>query len=530
VPYLLNLIYLALVTVLSPWLIYSAIRKGKYRRGLRAKLLGQTPIRSDDKFCIWLHAVSVGEVNLLKPILQAIEREHPDWECVISTTTQTGFELAQQKYSPRTVFYCPLDFTWSVKRALRRIRPDMLILAELELWPNLIHYARKSGAKIAIVNGRLSANSARGYGRLGSFVGRLLGQINLIAVQNVEYKNRFLALNAKPESVDVTGSIKFDGAESDRDNLRTQELSLEAGISPLDKIFLAGSTQAPEEQLSLETLAAARKSYPAANLRLILVPRHPDRFDEVAKQLDDSQFRWIRRSELTGINDGSDSHNNSKNRAREWEVLLVDVVGELGAWWGTAHIGFVGGSMGTRGGQNMIEPAAYGVATCFGPKTSNFRDVVAMLIDNNAARVVADGEELTKFVLQCIDDEKFAQKLGASAQSLVESQQGATQRTLTLLEQLVERDSIAQDTAHPRVGTGQSDGSSSLEKDGEKQSEKQSEKYPEKQGTRQETIESSLAEAKVGRQQRIDPPQSVPSKVSKNSVNSPKRADKDTSR
>jgi 3-deoxy-D-manno-octulosonic-acid transferase len=491
VPYLLNLIYLALVTVLSPWLLYSAIRKGKYRQGLRAKLFGQTPIRFDERFCVWLHAVSVGEVNLLKPILQAIEREHPDWECVISTTTQTGFELAQQKYSPRMVFYCPLDFTWSVKRALSRIRPDMLVLAELELWPNLIRYAQKSGAKIAVVNGRLSENSARGYGRLGGFVRSLLSRIDLIAVQNDEYKHRFLAIGADGGTVEVTGSIKFDGAELDRNNPRTRSLALEAGVTASDRVFLVGSTQAPEEQLALESFYEARTSSPESNLRLIIVPRHPDRFDEVAKLLDDSPVNWIRRSDL-GL---------AAERAGQWEVLLVDVVGELGAWWGTAQIGFVGGSMGTRGGQNMIEPAAYGVATCFGPKTANFRDVVTLLLDGNAAQVVADGRELTEFVLKCLQDETFAQQIGKRAQSLVQTQQGATQQTLHLLEQLAERQP---DNDAELVST-------KLNWAADKAAE----------------LTKNAVSDELKREQRIDKPQPGPSGESKGSSDSPNRTGKD---
>ena len=141
--YLLNLVYLLLVVIFSPWLIYSAIRKGKYREGWGAKLFGRVPLREEEGRCIWLHAVSVGEVNVLAPLLMRLEQQHPQWVCVISTTTKTGFDLARKKYAPRSVFYCPLDFSWSVRRAMRRIRPDLLVLAELELWPNLIREARR---------------------------------------------------------------------------------------------------------------------------------------------------------------------------------------------------------------------------------------------------------------------------------------------------------------------------------------------------------------------------------------------------
>jgi 3-deoxy-D-manno-octulosonic-acid transferase len=156
VSYLLNVIYLCLIALASPWLVYSAIRKGKYRAGFAQKFLGRAPLRAGDRPCIWLHAVSVGEVNLLATLLAEFDRRRPDVQCVISTTTVTGYALAKQKCTTRTIFYAPLDFTWAVNAALRRVRPDVLVLAELELWPNLISAAKTHGAKVAIVNGRLS--------------------------------------------------------------------------------------------------------------------------------------------------------------------------------------------------------------------------------------------------------------------------------------------------------------------------------------------------------------------------------------
>ena len=170
-PYLLNLVYLLLILVSLPWLLVQAVRKGKYREGYAAKFLGLVPRRTAaKKTCLWLHAVSVGEVNLLAPLLKRIEQERPEWECVISTTTTTGMALARKKYPRQTVFYCPLDFSWAVKAAMRRVRPDVLVLAELELWPNLIRAAKRSGARVAVINGRLGEKSFRGYRRIRPLV------------------------------------------------------------------------------------------------------------------------------------------------------------------------------------------------------------------------------------------------------------------------------------------------------------------------------------------------------------------------
>lgn len=430
VAYLLNLIYLGLLVLLSPLLIYSAIVKGKYRQGFAEKFLGLAPRRDGDAFCLWFHAVSVGEVNLLKPLIDRIKTIHPDWECVISTTTKTGYALAGQKYEDHLVFYCPLDFSWATRTAMRRLRPDLLLLAELELWPNLIRFAKARGASVGIVNGRLSQKSFRGYRRLRPLVRNMLQRLDLIAVQNVEYAERFADLGARAEVIHVTGSAKFDDAQTDRCNPATQWLRQLAGFHDDDVVFLAGSTQHPEEKLALKAFRKLSSQHP--RLRLVLVPRHAERFDQVARMLRRSKLPWQRRTELGGSKTTKDSDAGSPR------ILLVDTIGELGAWWGTADIAFVGGSLGRRGGQNMIEPAAYGAAVSFGPNTRNFRDIVDAMLEEKAAVVVTGGKQLTGFVRQCLERPAFAQRLGRRAQALVVRQQGATEKTVRLLEELAD--------------------------------------------------------------------------------------------
>jgi 3-deoxy-D-manno-octulosonic-acid transferase len=313
---------------------------------------------------------------------------------------------------------------------MARIRPDCLVLAELELWPNLIAEARRAGARVVIINGRLSDRSFRGYRRLGPLVARVLGGVDLVLAQNAEYAARFQALGALPERVHVTGSLKFDGAQADRRNPPTTRLAELAGFAPADIVMLAGSTQEPEEALALAAFCELAPQEP--RLRLVLVPRHPDRFEDVARMLSAAGIRWQRRSRL-GL-------EPADPRAR---VLLVDCVGELGAWWGTAQIAFVGGSLGKRGGQNMVEPAAYGAAVSFGPNTQNFRDIVAALVDHDAAIVVGSGAELSAFVRRCLDEPTWASELGSRARQFVASQQGATLRTWQWIEPLVSSDSSA---------------------------------------------------------------------------------------
>jgi 3-deoxy-D-manno-octulosonic-acid transferase len=448
VPYLLNLIYLLLILFSLPWLLVQAVRKGKYREGYAAKFFGLVPRRASRKTCLWLHAVSVGEVNLLAPLLKMIEQQRPEWECVISTTTATGMALAKKKYPRQTVFYCPLDFSWAVSAAMRRIRPDVLVLAELELWPNLIRAARRSGARVAVINGRMSEHSFHGYRRIRPLVARLLRQLDVIAAQDETYAERFRLLGAWPERACVTGSMKYDGAQTDRANPTTQRLAELAGFADDDIVLLAGSTQEPEEAIALDAFRKLSPQWP--QLRLVLVPRHPDRFDAVAKLLDSSGIPWQRRTALdhkaaTGgraeepATGPSCAGGATIGRGFMARVLLVDVVGELGAWWGTAQIAFVGGSLGSRGGQNMIEPAAYGAAVSFGPNTWNFRDIVAMMLAHDAAVVVGNGEQFTAFVRRCLQQPDYAATLGERAKMLVLSQLGATQRTFQILDALVER-------------------------------------------------------------------------------------------
>jgi 3-deoxy-D-manno-octulosonic-acid transferase len=423
-PYLLDAAYLLVLLAALPWLVWQSFRTGKYREGYAEKFLGLVPRRASAKKCLWFHAVSVGEVNLIAPLVQLIERERPDWQCVVSTTTRTGMALARKKYAGLSIFYCPLDFSWAVRAGMKRMRPDVLILVELELWPNLIAAARASGARVAVINGRLSEKSHRGYRRIRPLVARLLRNLDLIAVQDETYAARFRDLGALPSTVQVTGSMKFDGAQTDRNNPATKRLAALAGFTSEDVVFLAGSTQEGEEQVALNVYRRLWKDWP--QLRLVIVPRHPERFDCVARLLDADSVPWQRRSTL-------DSGGNVLHA----RILLVDAVGELGAWWGTATIAFVGGSLGNRGGQNMIEPAAYGAAVSFGPNTRNFRDIVSSLLARQAAQVVENEEALHDFVLWCLKNPGEAALQGDRARKLVFEQIGATAKTFELQQALV---------------------------------------------------------------------------------------------
>jgi 3-deoxy-D-manno-octulosonic-acid transferase len=423
VSWLLNLVYLSLLAVLSPWLAYRRWRLGK-RAGNRAeRWLGKLPRRPRKNApCVWFQAVSVGEVVQLRPVLEGLRAAHPDTEIYLTTTTTTGYEVARKLYPQLTVAYFPLDFSWAIDKAIQRIRPSLLVLVELELWPNLILRTARHDIPIVLMNGRISEKSFRGYRRLRPLMAALLRRLTWMAVQTDEYADRLRQLGAAADRIRVTGSIKFDRVESNRDNLATAELRRFFGIAEGDRVFIAGSTQSPEEELALDAYLKLRETHP--ELRLLLVPRHKERFEEVAALVEARGLSLLRRSRGTP----------APTAGLDRPVLMLDTLGELSACWGLAEIAFVGGSLTNRGGQNMIEPSGFGAAVLFGPNTQNFRDVVSLLLSQEAARVVRDGADLTESVAQLLNNPEEARQLGRRAQQLVVAQQGATRRTIECLE------------------------------------------------------------------------------------------------
>jgi 3-deoxy-D-manno-octulosonic-acid transferase len=430
--YLLNLLYLLALFLASPWLVYNALTTGKYRIGMWRKFWGLTAVRASNRPCVWFHAVSVGEVLLLRQVIARFRARWPGWDCVLSTTTNTGFDVAVKSYPDLCVFYWPFDFTWAVRNALRRIRPSLVVLAELELWPNFVALAKPQAA-IAVINGRLSPRSYRGYTRLKWLMRRVLSQVDLLAMQNEDYAERMRYLGAKAERVQVTGSVKYDGVITDRRNPKTEHLAEVVSSRPpipgsRKLTWLVGSTQAPEEEIALGIYRRALEQFP--DLHLILVPRHKERFEEVAELLTQSGLPFHRRSQLTSSLLVPSSPCPP--------VLLLDTLGELSAAWGLADVAFVGGSLTQRGGQNMIEPAAYGAAVTFGPHVWNFKDTVERLLACEGAIQINDAAELERITLELLGDPERRRKLGDAARAFVLSQQGATERTLELLGPLVE--------------------------------------------------------------------------------------------
>ncbi|MGE0405695.1 MAG: 3-deoxy-D-manno-octulosonic acid transferase [Candidatus Korobacteraceae bacterium] len=421
--YVLYSAALALALLLSsPWWLLQMLRHGKYRAGLTERL-GRVPARlaSVKPGCIWVHAVSVGEVLACTGLLAALRSRFPQRQVFISTTTAAGQTLARQRFGAESVFYFPLDFRFAIRPWLRALRPELIVLAETELWPNFLSLSRQHGARIAVVNARISDRSLPRYVRFRAVLRHVLAQADLLLAQTEEDRRRLLMIGALPERIRVTGNLKFEVAppaasplaEQLRQNMRA------GGAGP---VMVYGSTVAGEEPLLLPAFRAILHRFPRAVM--ILAPRHPERFAAVADFLSGSGIPFQRRSAWQG------------HTSLAGQIFLLDSIGELASLYALAEVAFVGGSLVPRGGHNILEPAQAGAAVLTGPHTENFRDIVAIFHAANAVRIVTP-DELAATVVNLLTDDATRSELGRRARQVVRSQSGATARTLEAIENLL---------------------------------------------------------------------------------------------
>ena len=421
------LLYSALLAtgllVSLPYWLWQRLRHGKYRPGLSERL-GTVPsrLRSEAGPTIWVHAVSVGEVLAVAGLIAELRRRSPQYRVVVSTTTDTGQKLARARFGEGNVFYFPLDFAFAIRPYLRALRPQLIILAETEFWPNFLRLAHESGARVAVVNGRISDRSQPGYMRFRWFLTRVLQHLDLFLTQTEEDTRRLAAIGAPADRIQVSGNLKFDVpvpvAPAVVASLRAS--FEQAGAGP---VIVCGSTvEEDEERLLLRAFENVLVSHPRAVM--ILAPRHPERFGEVARLLEQLGIGFWRRSLWSG-------------EPLAGSVLLVDTIGELASLYALADVAFVGGSLVPRGGHNIIEPAQHGVAIMVGNHTENFRDIIGLFQSRDAIRVVGPAEfPLVLMELLSNDAERTA--LGRRAAETLRSQAGATGRTLRFLEKLLD--------------------------------------------------------------------------------------------
>jgi 3-deoxy-D-manno-octulosonic-acid transferase len=407
--------YLALPAVLLR-LLWRSLRAPEYRRRWAERFGIFSAFKLDRS--IWVHAVSVGEVQAIEPLVRRLIALHPDTPVVITTTTPTGSERVRKLFDTAVHHvYFPYDLPIAINGFLKRTSPRLLLMVETEIWPNLLALCSRAGIYTLLGNARLSEKSARGYARLGKFTRQTLGHIDLLAAQGQGDAERFVRLGVPAERVTITGSIKFDIHLPASLHEQAAVLRQEWGDRP---VWVAASTHEGEES---EVLAAHNKileSLPEA--LLVVVPRHPERFDRVAELCGQKGFSTVRRS------------NQDRTRA-ETSVFLGDTMGELTLFLAAADAAFVGGSLIKRGGHNVLEPAALGKPIVFGPYMHNFAAISELLLKQDAASRVANSEELASLTGGWLADASERTRIGENGRSVVEQNRGAMERLLALIEE-----------------------------------------------------------------------------------------------
>lgn len=430
--FVFSILYSALLgmalAVSAPYWLFQMARSGKYRAGL-AERLGGVPRRlrstAPNEQCIWVHAVSVGEVLAVSGLIDGLRTKFPDWRIAVSTTTLTGQTLARKRFGEENVFYLPLDLRFAVRRFMKHLRPRLLIIAETEFWPNLLAEARRTG-RVAVVNARISDRSFPRYRRFRGPFRKVLSQVDLFLAQGETDKARLLEVGAPVQRVQVSGNLKFDIKAPVQSSIARQlreSIKVTSGENGGAKVLVAGSTIAGEETLIAQAFCGLLKAYP--EMVCILAPRHPERFEQVERELLSAMpvLKIVRRSQWDGA-------------PLAGKFFLLDSIGELAALYELATVAIVGGSFVAAGGHNILEPAQFGKPIVVGPHTENFRDMMLAFTAANAVRVT-EGKALMATLQQLFAEALLREALGGRARTVFEQNAGATQRTLDALETLL---------------------------------------------------------------------------------------------
>lgn len=434
---LYSLLYTLAFVLMSPLFL---LRRSKYAAGFRERLGNYPEFKKDKRPVIWLHCVSVGETNAARPLVDELTSNFPDHRLVISTTTRTGQTLARDIFKDKAdaVFYFPFDWKFSVRRALDNYQPSVVLLMETEIWPRFFREAHLSGAKLAIVNGRLSEKSATRYARVKSFVRNVLGNVDLALMQGEADAERIRSLGIDADNVRVPGNMKFDLELSAADEAITADIDSKFQFSNSRPLIIAASTHEPEERWMLEAFCAISSGNRGP--RLMIAPRHPERFASVANMIDefrnDAACEWqhyifARRSD------------KPTNTDADADVVLLDSIGELRAVYPLADVVFVGGSLIPHGGQSVLEPAAAGKAILTGCYTHNFEDVIRTFENNKAVIRISETanslivHELFTKITDLLEDPQRLRNMGIAAATVMKANRGATAKTIEYLSPLL---------------------------------------------------------------------------------------------
>jgi len=422
-----SLLLLFGLLVLLPHFLFQALAHGKYLDGLWQRLGSVSPITG--KPVIWLHCVSVGETQAARPLARRLNQQFPHHALVVSTITLTGQKLARNVFENQAerVFYFPFDWRWSVRRALKRMNPAAVLIMETELWPNFLRECKSRGIPVALVNGRISKQSFRRYSLVKFFLKKVLASLSMAVMQSETDAQRLQSLGMPGEKLFTAGNLKFDADPGIDLAEKAAKMRERFGLQSGAPLILAASTHAPEEEIILDSLKQLRAKQP---VRLMIAPRHPERFNEVASLIQNSGLSWTRQTKVPEAND------------TDATVILLDTIGELPATYSLATVVFVGGSIVDRGGHNVLEPAAVGSAVVTGAHTHNFHAIVNLMEDAGAivqlppAQGADATHEFTRVVEKLLADPEERAELGRRAKQLVMDNQGAAERTMKLIAPL----------------------------------------------------------------------------------------------
>jgi len=415
--------------ILFPYFLFQALIHGKYLSGLRQRLGSLKEIERSSRPVIWLHCVSVGETQAARPLFDRLRKDYPQYDLVVSTITNTGQTLAKSVFGSATksVFYFPFDWRWSVRRALKQIKPDVVLIMETELWPNFLRECKAQDIPVALVNGRISRQSFRRYRRVKSFLAQVLSLLDRAVMQSPNDADRIVALGLPEDKLYTSGNMKFD-VDVVSGNELTELFKKRFNFEPHIPLILAASTHDPEEKIVIDSFRSVRETNRA---RLMIAPRHPQRSQEVARLLESSGLTWSRRTDEPGVDDSV------------VDVVLLDTIGELPAVYSLAKIVFVGGSIIDRGGHNVLEPAAAGSCVVTGSYTHNFQAIVELLNEDEAIVQLppVDSQSaancLAHELSELLRNPERCESLGAKARDIVQKNKGAADRTIQFLKPLL---------------------------------------------------------------------------------------------
>lgn len=427
---LYSLVFTLGFTAALPYFFFQALLHRKYfasfwqRFGILPPAVCSIPKRG-----IWIHAVSVGEVLAVLPLIQALQTRWPRRPLFLSTATLTGQTLARKKL-PREigVFYFPLDWRFTVRKSLDTMQPSLVLIAETEIWPNFLRECGARSIPVVMVNGRLSDRSVGRYRTIKPFMRRVLKDVSFCCMQTELDRDRLLSLGVDPGKVDVAGNLKYEVAAPAAIEGKTESYRQLFGWKPDRFVVVAGSTMKDEEPLVLAAFRALQAACPDAVL--LIAPRHPERFREVEKLLSDRSIAYVKRSDLSPATQG---------RSQEQQVVLLDTLGELAALYALASVVFIGGSLVPTGGHNILEPALFRKPILFGPSMSNFREMSEYFLKQQAAVQVKDSAELGNELIRMFREAEFRQCIGDRGHAILMSNRGAAQRIVDRIESIEAR-------------------------------------------------------------------------------------------